>query len=138
MMLAGAEADCGESTTSRPRRSHCLPEKLSNPVCLRRIVLHAFWELWSFETKNGGFEYRFFSYQQCLLKKIYLSNKARSTIRHAFTKGKNFPDKREARCPLGPPLNPPFSFNHHQQLKPTLKVPQSPSSLKIVLLYNCY
>ena len=28
--------------------------------------------------------------------------------------------------------------NHHQQLKPTLKVPQSPSSPKIVLLYNCY
>ena len=28
--------------------------------------------------------------------------------------------------------------SHHQQLKPTLKVPQSPSSPKIALLYNCY
>ena len=28
--------------------------------------------------------------------------------------------------------------NHHQQLKPTLKVPLSPSSPKIALLYNCY
>ena len=89
-------SDCGESTTSRQRRQHCLPEKLSNPVCWRRIVLHTFWELWSFATKNGFEQLLFLLTMHGLLKKIYLSNKVRSTIRHTFTKEKNFPDKRGA------------------------------------------
>ena len=29
--------DCGGSTTSQQRQQYCLPEKLSNPVCFRRI-----------------------------------------------------------------------------------------------------
>ena len=39
---------------------------------------------------------------------IYLGNKARSTIRHKFTKEKNSQTKGGERGPLGPPLNPPF------------------------------
>ena len=39
---------------------------------------------------------------------VYLSNKARSTIQHTFTKEKEFPDKRGGRCPPGPTLNPPL------------------------------
>ena len=36
------------------------------------------------------------------LKKIYLSNKAQSTILHMFTKEKKFPDKRGGRPPSNP------------------------------------
>ena len=33
-----SQSDCGDSTSSRQRRRNSLPEKLSNPVCLRRIA----------------------------------------------------------------------------------------------------
>ena len=32
-----SQSDCGESTSFRQRQRHNLPEKLSNPVCLRRM-----------------------------------------------------------------------------------------------------
>ena len=52
-----------------------------------------------------------------LLKKIYLSNKAGSTIGHMFTKEKNSQTKRGSRGPLlGPPLNLPLS--NESQLPP--------------------
>ena len=76
-------SDCGESTTSRQRRQHRLPEK----NCQIQFVWGGHW---SFATKIVGFEHRFFSYLQCLLKKIYLSNQTQSTIRHTFTKEKNY------------------------------------------------
>ena len=59
MMLAGTEV-----IASRAQ----LPAKGSNIVSLKncqiqfvwdRYLLHAFWELWSFATKNVGFEHRF-------------------------------------------------------------------------------
>ena len=40
------------------------------------------------------------------IKEIYLSNKARSTTRHTFTKERKLPDKRGRQGPLGPPLIP--------------------------------
>ena len=62
--------------------------------------------LWSFATKNVGFVHRFFSYQQCLLQKIYLSNKARRTIRKTFTKEQNSDKRGGGGGAPWPPLNP--------------------------------
>ena len=60
MMLAGAEAIAARAQP---------PGKGGNIVSLKNCqiqfvwdeyLMHTFWELWSFETKNVGFEHRFF------------------------------------------------------------------------------
>ena len=111
MMLAGAEAIAARAQ---------FPGKGGNTVSLKNCQIQFIWDgyllhAYNLEAlaicdyiKNVGFEHRFFSYKQCLLKKIYLSNKARSTIRHTFTKEK-FSDNSGSRGPLGPSLNPPLS-----------------------------
>ena len=62
MMLAGAEAIAARAQP---------PGKGGDIVSLTNCqiqfvwdgcLLHAFWELWSFATKNAAFEHRFFSY----------------------------------------------------------------------------
>ena len=61
-MLAGAEAIAARAQPPGKGGNIVSPEKLSNPVCLRRIFTARFWELWSFATENVGFDHRFFSY----------------------------------------------------------------------------
>ena len=94
MMLVGAEAI---AAWAQP------PGKGGNIVSLKNwdeYLMHTFCEPWSFATKNVGFEHGVFSYWQCLLKKMYLCNKAWSTIRHTFTKqNKNSRTKRGAGAP---------------------------------------
>ena len=61
-------------------------------------------------TKKERFEQRLFSSRRCLLKEniSIKSNKARSTIRHTFTKEKTIPDNRgEGAGQPGP--NPKYS-----------------------------
>ena len=62
MMLAGAEAIAARAQP---------PGKGGDIVSLKncqiqfvwdKYLMHTFWELWSFATKNVGFERRFFSY----------------------------------------------------------------------------
>ena len=94
-------SDCGESTTFRQRRQHRLPEKLSNPVCLRRSLV--------IFDKNCRLRTQILFLFTMLIKENIFSNKAQSTIRHTFTKEKNYRIKGGTDH-LGPPLNPPVGI----------------------------
>ena len=81
MMLAGTEAIAARAQP---------PGKGGNIVSLKNCqiqfvwdgyLLHAFWELWSFATKNVGFEHRYFS--------GLLFKQSSTTIRYTFTGEKN-------------------------------------------------
>ena len=84
-------SDCGANTTSRQRRQHCLPEKLSNPVCLRRMFTVRFWELWSFATENVGFYHRFFSYKTMFIKENIFKYKQSSKYNPTHVARSGFP-----------------------------------------------
>ena len=81
-----------------------------------------------------------FSYYQMFIKEIYLSDKARSTIRHTFTRGKKNSRTKEGAGPPppGPPLNPPLFLVGAEATWYRVKIPKDvyrccKNYLKIVL-----
>ena len=73
------------------------------------------------------------------IKEIYLSDKARSTIRRTLTRGKKNPgQKRGPAPPPGPPLNPPLFLVGAKTIWYSVKIPKDvyrccKNYLKIVL-----
>ena len=99
MMLTGAEAIAARAhATSQQRRKYCLPEKIVKSSLFETDIYRMHSESFGYwRLNNGGFEHRFFSYYQCILKKIDLINKARNTIRHRVTKENNISGQKGER-----------------------------------------
>ena len=111
-----AHQDC-ELRTFRLRRERNLPAKAA-ALSPRKIVKSSLFETDIYCMPSGSFGHLSFKNvgfeivlkkidftNIILLKKIYFSNKARSTIQHTFTKEKKIPGQKGAP---GPPLNPPL------------------------------
>ena len=62
MVLAGAEAVAARAQPSGKGGNIFSLENTQIQFVWEGYLVPAFWELWSFATKNVGFEHRFFSY----------------------------------------------------------------------------
>ena len=62
MMLAGAEAIAARAQPPGKGGSIFSRKIVKSSLFEADIYQHAFWELWSFASKNVGLEHRFFSY----------------------------------------------------------------------------
>ena len=109
MMLAGAKAIAARAQP---------PGKGDNIVSLKNCqiqfvwdgyLLYAFWELWSFATKNAGFEHNSFLIKNVYWRKYIVVTKL-EVPSHTRLQKKKIPRTKggAVRGPQGPPLNPPF------------------------------
>ena len=62
MMLAGAEEIAARAQPPGKRGNIVPPENFQIQFVWDGYLVNVFWGLWSFATKNVGFEHRFFSY----------------------------------------------------------------------------
>ena len=62
MMLAGAEEIAARAQPPGKRDNIFPPEHCQIQFVWDGYLVNVFWELWSFATKNLGFEHRFSSY----------------------------------------------------------------------------